>query len=145
MSLYVCLVLAAELVVLAGAPGSERAAVATLWGAAIGLTLAHIFAFHLASRAVAGGRLDAHEWRAIWLQIAAAATVAAALSVPFFLLPKDAAITVDEYMIAGFVGAISYVTARVSGGTQLRAALFGAVMLSLALVVVLAKAALAMH
>ena len=145
MSLYVSLVLAAELVVLSQTLSDKREAVAALWGAAVGLTAAHIFAFQLANRAVGGGRLSVHDWGAIWLQLAAAVCVAGALTVPFIVLEKSSAITVAEYMTAGFIGTLSYVTARTAGSHQLRALLFGAAMLAIAVAVVLFKAALTTH
>ena len=145
MSLYVSLVLAAELVVLSQTLSDKREAVAALWGAAVGLTAAHIFAFQLANRAVGGGRLSVHDWGAIWLQLAAAVCVAGVLTVPFIVLEKSSAITVAEYMTAGFIGTLSYVTARTAGSHQLRALLFGAAMLAIAVAVVLFKAALTTH
>ena len=145
MSLYVSLVLAAELVVLSQTLSDKREAVAALWGAAVGLTAAHIFAFQLANRAVGGGRLSVHDWGAIWLQLAAAVCVAGVLTVPFIVLEKSSAITVAEYMTAGFICTLSYVTARTAGSHQLRALLFGAAMLAIAVAVVLFKAALTTH
>ena len=71
--------------------------------------------------------------------------VAGALTVPFIVLDKSSAITVAEYMTAGFIGTFSYVTARMAGSQQLRALLFGVAMLSIAVVVVLVKAALTSH
>jgi hypothetical protein len=52
MALYVSLVLAAEFLTLESHLDSASLAISAIWGTAIGLTLAHIFAFELSGMGI---------------------------------------------------------------------------------------------
>src|SRR6185503_3488583 len=83
MALYVGVVLAAEFVAVEEHAVDEPSTVAVIWGTAIGVALAHVFAFNLAARLFAGGRLDRGTRRAVWAQLASASAVAFVVTVPF--------------------------------------------------------------
>ena len=145
MALYVSLVLSAEFVAVDGHLDSEWFALSVIWGTALGLTLAHIFAFNLSTLLFSGGRFESDALVAISVQVGATATVAAVLSIPFLVLRLSEAIDLDRYLVAGFIGVIGYSVARTAGWVGLRAMAVGLVMLALAMIVVLAKAGLATH
>jgi len=140
MALYVCIVLTTELAVLSERADAERVALTLLWASTIGLTLAHVFAFHLAEKLFAGGRLDAEARLAIALQVAAAVIIAAALSIPILVLELSAALTVAAWMAAGLVGITAVTIARLRGRTHVQTALAGALTLAVAAGVVALKA-----
>jgi hypothetical protein len=144
MALYLSLVLAAEFVTLDGHLEGRLLALGVLWGTAIGLTLAHIFAFNLAALVFSGG-FSSEAREIVVSQVVAASVVAGILSVPIFLMELTRALAVDRFLIAGFVGVTGWAVARTAGASQVRAAAAGLIMLALGTAVVLAKAALAPH
>ena len=85
MALYVCIVLGAEFVAVADQADEEASTVGAIWGTAVGVALAHVFAFNPAARLFAGGGRSGTR-RAAWAQLGAAAAVAAILSLPFLFL-----------------------------------------------------------
>jgi hypothetical protein len=145
MALYVCIVLAAEFVAVADRAADESWAIGAIWGTAVGVALAHVFAFNLAARLFAG-RLVSHEvTRAAWAQLGAAATVAAVLSLPFLLLPLGPALDTSGYLLAGLIGVTAYVASREAGAGRVRSLVDGLVVLAIAVVVVSVKVGLSGH
>ena len=142
MGLYLCLVLAGEFVLIEEGVDTEVAAVATIWGTTVGLTLAHIFAFSLAARLLEGGRLERDTRASILYQVGMAVAVASVLSVPFLFTSRSTALEICSYMVAGAIGLTAFAVARAGAKSPLRAAGFAFSMLALAVVVVLVKAAL---
>ena len=80
MALYVGVVLAAEFVAVEEHAVDELSTVAVIWGTAVGVALAHVFAFNLAARLFAGGRLARGTRRAVWAQLASAAAASSSPS-----------------------------------------------------------------
>jgi hypothetical protein len=142
MVLYVCLVLAAEFVAAGDQARSERVAVEVIWGTAIGLALAHVFAFNLAAKLLVGGRLSPQIRAAAWAQLGAAAAVALLVSVPFLLLALRPALRVAAFLVAGLIGVAAYAASRGSGAGRTRSLVDGLVALAIAVVVVSIKVAL---
>jgi hypothetical protein len=145
MALYLSLVLAAEFVTLEGHLEGRLLALGVLWGTAIGLTLAHIFAFQLAALVFSGGTLAGAAREVIVSQVAAASVVAGILSLPILLLDLTRALAVDRFLIAAFVGVTGWAVARTAGAPQVRALAAGVIMVALGMAVIVAKAALAPH
>ena len=145
MALYLSLVLAAEFVAFDSRLSSRPAALHILWGTAIGLTLAHVFAFNLSALLFSAAWLAETRRQAIALQVLAAAGVAAILSVPFFVLDLSKALALDRFLIAGFLGGTGWAIARAAGRSTVQAMMVGFTMLALGIGVVLAKAALEAH
>src|SRR3954447_3973316 len=84
MTLYVSIVLLAELTALPqGVIGWEL--VAIVWGTAIGLVLAHSFAFQVAAHGVSGGWLRGEDRHEALLELLGVAIVAAVATVPVLL------------------------------------------------------------
>jgi hypothetical protein len=143
--LYLCLVLAAEFVGLSTAAPDEAVAVEVIWGTTVGLTVAHIFAFDVAARLFAGGRLDRSARAAAILQVFAAITLAGLLSLPFLILGQAASMRLDGFLIAAVVGVTAYAVGRKAGRSQAQCLVLGASGVILAAAVVLLKLKLSAH
>ena len=121
------------------------ALLAIVWGTAVGLAIAHWFAFRVAAPAFRGEsptRLDAQIGLA---QLAGAIFVAAVSSLPVLLLNDVRAQETTGDVPAVIIGVIAYFIARASGRKQLPAAFYGITALALGVVVALVKAKLAAH
>lgn len=152
MAFYVAIVVEAELIALwvadqpSGAPPTHGLElVGLIWGTALGLAVAHLFAFQLAARgrAAPGDPGDRHWRRFRWelglAQVAGAAAVAAFCTVPV-ILGEDAtglqrAIWAPEVLIA----LAGYASSRTSGRARLPSALIGLGTALLALLVAVLK------
>ena len=145
MVLYVCLVFAAEFVAAGNQAASELVAVEVIWGTAIGLALAHVFAFNLAAKLLVGGRLSPEIRAAAWSQLAAAAALALAVTIPFLLFTLGPALRVSAFLVAGFIGVAAYAASRGSGAGRTRSLVDGLIALAVAVVVVSIKVALSTH
>jgi hypothetical protein len=143
--LYLCLVLAAEFFTLSTHANSEAMAVEVIWSTTVGLALAHIFAFDVASRLFSGGKMDRSARAAAVLQLAAAVVLAGLLSLPFLAFGEDTAMKVAGFVIAAAVGAAAYAVGRREGRSQLRCVVFGALGVAIATAVVVLKIRLSMH
>ena len=142
MALYLCLVLGAEFLVVDDYVSLTRSALGVIWGTALGLAVAHLFAFGLASRLFSGGALHDETRTSIAWQLASAVGIAAALSVPFLIAEVSTAFDVDLFLIAGFIAVVVYLVARSAGSSRARSVVDGAIMLAIAGAVILAKAGL---
>jgi len=153
MVLYVSVVEIAELAAIpedhfahgrvTGPVGS--ALLAVVWGTAVGLALAHWFAFRVAAPAFRGEsptRLDAQIGLA---QLAGAMFVAAISSIPVLLLNDVRAQETTGDVPAVIIGVIGYFVARASGRGHLPAVFYGITALALGIVVALVKVKLAAH
>jgi hypothetical protein len=145
MALYVCLVLSAEFVALGELAEEGFATVGLIWGTAVGLALAHVFAFNLAARVFTGGPLAAETRAAAWSQLGAAAAVALVVTVPFLLFPVHAAVEVSAFLLAGLVGLTAFVASREAGAGRARSVLDGVVVLAVAMAIVSIKVAFSGH
>lgn len=141
MALYLAIVLYAALIAL---PEEERLdvglSVAMIWGTAVGLALAHWFAFGLAAWLVAGGRPGATERRLARAQLTAAATVAALASLPLLLLGGDA-YEATEGALAMLIAGTGYATGRHAGEGVGKSVILAAIVLAVAAAIITFKAA----
>jgi hypothetical protein len=153
MVLYVSVVEIAELAAIpeehfahgrvTGPVGS--ALLAVVWGTAVGLAIAHWFAFRIAAPAFRGEsptRLDAQIGLA---QLAGALLVAAISSLPVLLLNDVRAQETTGDVPAAIISVIGYFIARAAGRSQLQAVAYGVTALALGVVVALVKVKLAAH
>jgi hypothetical protein len=86
-----------------------------IWGTAIGLTLAHIFAFRLAS-VYALGLSFTSGWRPIGAIVLAAFAVGATASIPYLgWLDVTSPSTVSTWLLMLIVGVAAYLAARSRG------------------------------
>ena len=145
MALYVGVVLAAEFVAVEEHAVDEPSTVAVIWGTALGVALAHVFAFNLAARLFAGGRITPGTRRAVWAQLASAAAVAFVVTVPFFFLALGPALDVSGFLLAALIGITAYVASREAGAGRIRSLVDGVIALAVATAVVSVKVGFTGH
>jgi hypothetical protein len=153
MVLYVSVVEIAELAalpesrsghgVVTGPAGTELLAI--VWGTALGLALAHWFAFGVAAHGFRGDRPTGHDVRVGLVQVGAAIAVAAVSSLPVLLLSRAEARDTTGDVPAVIIGALAYVLARAAGNSRLAAAFLAVTALALGVLVALVKTRLAAH
>lgn len=143
-ALYMALVLLAALVAVPidRLPPDEALA-GLLLGSAIGLTLAHWLAFRLAAHlTVEGGFATESAAREAGAQVGGGVAVAVVAALPFLLLDGEAAVMGSLVLLAALPALAGMSIARLRGGSWLASLVTGAVVLTLAVVVVVVKAAL---
>lgn len=153
MVLYVSVVEIAELAALpeehfdggrvTGAVGGDLLAI--IWGTAIGLAIAHWFAFRMAAPAFRGERPTRHDTYIGLAQVAGAVLVAAASSLPVVFLSDVRAQEFTGDVPALVIGVIGYLLARYSDRSRLAAAFYGLTALALGVLVAAVKSLLAAH
>jgi hypothetical protein len=153
MILYVSVVEIAELAALpeshfahgrvTGADGG--ALLAIVWGTAVGLALAHWFAFGLAAPAFRGERPTHLDVQIGLAQMAGAVLVAALSSLPALLFSNVRAQETSGHVPALLVGVVGYLVARQTGSSRLASSFYGVTAIALGVLVALVKSALAAH
>ncbi|MFL5845189.1 MAG: hypothetical protein ACJ762_10885 [Solirubrobacteraceae bacterium] len=153
MALYVSVVLIAELAAVperhmanghvTGPIGGQLLEI--LWGTAIGLTLAHWFAFKLAAPAFRGSHVSVRDTYLALAQLAGAVLVAAITSLPVLLLSDVRAQETIGDIPAVIIGGVAYLVARRAGKAQPAAVFYGVTAAAVGIVVALVKTALAAH
>ena len=153
MVLYVSVVEIAELATIpeehfadgrvTGAVGGQLLAI--VWGTAVGLALAHWFAFRLASPAFRGERPTRLDTYIGLAQVAGAVFVAALSSIPVLLLPDVRAQEFTGDVPALLIGAVGYLVARQTHRSRLAAVFYGLTALALGILVATVKSTLAAH
>jgi len=116
-----------------------------VWGTAIGLALAHWFAFQLAAPAFRNGRPTRVDWQIGLAQLAGAAFVAVLSSLPVLLFSDLRAQETIGDVPAVLIGAIGYLVARRARVAVLPAVFFGITALVLVVLVALVKTRIAAH
>jgi hypothetical protein len=153
MILYVSVVEIAELAALpeahyvhgrvTGPTGGYMLAI--VWGTAIGLALAHWFAFRVAAPGFRGERPTHVDVQIGVAQVAGAALVALVSSLPVLLFSDVTAQETIGDVPAVLVGAVGYLVARRTGSGHLASAFYGLTALALGVVVALVKTKLSAH
>jgi hypothetical protein len=152
MVLYVSVVEIAELAALpethvsghaTGPVSSELLAI--IWGTAVGLAVAHWFAFRLGGHAFRGDRVTGLDTKVGLAQIGAAMFVAAASSVPVLLFGDVREQEFTGFVPAVLIGIVGYLIARETGKGRVAASVYGITALALGLLVATVKLALAAH
>ncbi len=153
MVLYVSVVEIAELATLpeghfshgrvSGPVGTQLLAI--VWGTAIGLAIAHWFAFRVAAPGFRGDRPTRHDTNIGLAQLAGAVLVAAISSVPVLLFSDVRAQETIGDVPAIIIGVIGYLVARATGRSRLPSVFYGITALALGIIVALVKSALAAH
>jgi hypothetical protein len=152
MVLYVSVVEIAELAALpeshvsghaTGAVGAQLLAI--IWGTAVGLAVAHWFAFGLAGRAFRGDRVTGLDTKIGLAQVGAAVFVAAASSLPVLLFGDVREQEFTGLVPAILIGIIGYLIARETEKNRMVAAVYGVTALALGVLVATVKLALAAH
>jgi hypothetical protein len=153
MVLYVSVVEIAELAALpeshfgggrvTGPVGAQLLAI--VWGTAVGLALAHWFAFRVAAPAFRGDRPTRHDTHIGLAQLGGAMLVSAVSSLPVLLFSDVRAQEITGDVPAVIIGVVGYFIARATGKSRLPSVFYGITALALGVVVALVKSALAAH
>jgi hypothetical protein len=143
MGLYLAIVILAEAGALDAGGVSAEDTVAAMLGSAIGLTVAHIFAFDISGRIFARGRPQRSMRASTVAQLVAAGFVAILATVPFAVFSRDTAFLVSGLLMAALIGVTGYAAARAGGHGFGWALAMGALTLVIAAAVVAVKAGLA--
>jgi hypothetical protein len=153
MILYVSVVEIAELAALpeshfahgrvSGAVGGQLLAV--IWGTAVGLAIAHWFAFRMAAAAFRGDSLTGQDTRIGLVQVAGAVLVAAVSSLPVVLLSDVRAQEFTGDVPALIIGAAGYLIARETGKSRFASTFYGLTALAVGILVAVVKSVLAAH
>jgi len=138
MILYVSVVLLAALVALPDDLQFDLLAV--VWGTAVGLALAHWFAFRVSARLFGDGRLQFRDAQVAAVQVLAAIVVALVASLPLLFTSDEAGAEVATIELAAVIGLAGYQTARRGGAGHGRAMAAGITTLALGGLVVMVKA-----
>ena len=142
LMLYVSVVLLAELVSLPqGVVGWEL--VAIVWSTAIGLVIAHAFAFQVATHGVSGGWLRSDDRIEVLLELAGVSVVAGVASVPVVLFGDSVQHTGVSFAISVTIGAIAYLVERLNNHSRTASLAFAVLALLAAMLVAALKAVLA--
>lgn len=153
MVLYVSVIEIAELAALpeshfahgrvTGAVGDQLLAI--VWGTAVGLALAHWFAFQFAAPLFRGERPGRHAAKIGLAQVGGAIFVAAVSSLPVLVLSDVRAQETAGDIPAVVIGVVAYVVARISGRPRVVSLLYGVTALALGVLVALVKTILVAH
>ena len=117
---------------------------ALIWGTAVGLALAHWFAFGVAAPAFRGHRPTRVDTYIGLAQVAGAVFVAAVSSMPVLLL-SDVRAQETTGDVPALIGIIGYFLLRRAGHSRLAVFFYGLTAFVLGLLVALVKARLAAH
>jgi hypothetical protein len=153
MVLYVSVVEIAELAALPeshGAGGRVTGAVGgqllgIVWGTAVGLAIAHWFAFRLVAPAFRGERPRRQDTYIGLAQVGGAMFVAIISSLPVVFLSDVRAQEFTGDVPALLIGAVGYVIARYAGKSRITSIAFGVTALALGVLVATVKSMLAAH
>jgi hypothetical protein len=153
MILYVSVVEIAELAAIpeehfahgrvTGAVGGTLLAI--VWGTAVGLAIAHWFAFRLAAPAFRGERPTRIDTYIGLAQVGGAIFVAAVSSIPVLLFSDVRAQETTPDVPALLIGVVGYLIARATGRSRVAALFYSITALALGLLVALVKTRLAAH
>jgi peptidoglycan/LPS O-acetylase OafA/YrhL len=145
MALYISIVLLATFVALP--KGSNEAhdgvhgvgLIGLIWGTALGLALAHWFAFRVTASAFSEGAVPDKDVKIGIAQIVAAAGVAAACTVPVLIADEASDVETASWVPALILGFAGVVVARQSNRSRLQAIIVGGVVMVLGLAIAAVK------
>jgi hypothetical protein len=140
MVLYVSIVLMGAIATVPADDLDEDVHVAAvIWGSALGLALAHWFAFNASAHLFRGEGIAREDLAEGLWEVVAAVAVAVAATVPLLVLDDTTGAAVSLIALAAVVTTVAYVASRHGGVSRPRALLRGAVTMVLAVVVAVVK------
>ena len=145
MALYISIVLLATFVALPSETNDGLAGVhgigliGLIWGTALGLALAHWFAFRVTASAFSQGHVSDKDGRIGTSQIVAAAAVATLCSVPVLIFDEQSDVGAVTWVPALIVGLAGFIVARESNRSRLQAVIVGGIVMVLGLAVAAVK------
>jgi hypothetical protein len=145
MAFYVAICVVAALTVVSDDADHSINVIGIVWGTAIGLALAHWFAFRLSTRLVTSGTIGRRDAELGLAQLAGAAAVAVLATVPILLFPADTELEATRIVLSLTIGLAGYVVARSGGASRIRSLIYGTVVLGSALVIAVIKNTLGGH
>jgi hypothetical protein len=113
--------------------------VGLIWGTALGLALAHWFAFRLTARAFGGGKVSERDVQVGLAQIGGAALVALLCTIPLLLIGDADEVQVTIWVPALIVGVAGYLVASAAGRTKAQSLILAGVVMLLGLTVAAVK------
>ena len=145
MALYISIVLLATLVALP--KGSNEAhdgvhgvgLIGLIWGTALGLALAHWFAFRVTASVFGEGAVSDKDVKIGLAQIVAAAGVAAVCTVPVLFVDEASDVGAASWVPALILGLAGFLVARQSKRSPIRAVIFGGIVMVLGLTIAAVK------
>jgi len=146
MALYVAVCLLAALTAVTEGPNDGHVrALAIIWGTAIGLTLAHVFAFRVSARLVAQGHIRSSDAATIGAQLLGAASVALLATIPVLIWPASSEFDAVRWTLALFIAVVGFVVAREAGAGRTRSTIYGVALFVTALAIAITKNVLSGH
>lgn len=151
MCLYISIALLGALVALPdedlpGDPGPHGWRLAALiWGTAIGLAIAHWFAFDVVARGFADGRRLLADLELGAVQVAAAAVVALLTSLPILFATAEADQEAATWVPTIIIGGAGFVVARRAGRGRLRSMLTAGLLAVAGIIVAIIKIEIVGH
>ena len=140
LALYALVTLAADLTALPST-ASRTVVLGTLGATAVGLGLAHWYAYTLSTTFVRHG-LHLGEIVLGLRQLATTVAIALALAIPFMLLPVPAAFTLARWEVTLGTGGVAYLIARWRGASRVTALAYAAVALLIGVSIIAIEAVL---
>jgi hypothetical protein len=146
MALYVAVCLLAALSALdESADHGHVRVLGIIWGTAIGLVLAHIYAFRMSTRLVAAGEVPRADRELALSQVVGAAFVALLCTIPVVVLAPTSELDTVRLLLAGFIATVAFLVARSSGASTFRSAVYAAISLVIGVAIAIAKNVLSGH
>lgn len=146
MAFYIAICLLAALAAVSeSADAAQIEVLGVVWGTSIGLALAHLFAFRLAARLVAGEPSGRHDAALASAQLLGAAAIASVATVPVMVLPTHAELDVTRVVLAATIGLAGYRIARDGGASTIRSLTFSTAVITIGLVTAVTKNILSVH
>ena len=143
MVLYVSIVLMGAVVTVPADDLDEGKVVAgVIWGAALGLAIAHWFAFTVASHLLRGEGIQREDLVEGGAEAAAALAVAVVATLPLLVLSDTSAAAVSLIALAAIVTVVTYLVSRRGGLGRGKAVLRGTITMAAAVLVAIVKIAL---
>jgi len=143
MAFYVAVVLIAALV--AFDDSRRLPALGLVWGTTVGLALAHLFAFDLATRLVKGSFKSDDDRSLASAQLTGAVAVALVATVPVLLFPDERVLDAMRFVLSALIALAAFAVGKNSGASTLRSSVFAVLVLIVGVAVALIKNLLLGH
>jgi hypothetical protein len=146
LALYVSIVLLAELLALPNDYGDTAhqgpSLLGIVWGTAIGLALAHWFAFQVAAEWFRGGKAVREDFQRAVAQLAGAGLVAVATTIPILLFDSAVEVEAAAFVPALVIAASGFGMGRAAGHSVRWSIVVGVLVLAVGVGVAVIKALL---
>ena len=143
MAFYVAVVLIAALVAFDNQP--RLPALGLVWGTTVGLALAHLFAFDLATRLVRGRLHSDHDRSLASAQLTGATVIAMITSLPVLFFTDESVVDAMRFVLSAVIALAAFAVGKSSGAGTIRSSIFALLVLLVATAVALVKNLLLGH